>query len=146
MNIDELVREAFRTARNKGWHDTPATFGDRVALCHSELSEALEAYRDVYEPAMSPMEPLYRNPETGSLTRDSGAYKEVFEERGLSGGPEYVHKFVPHKPEGVGAELADVVIRIADMCGLYGIDLQARIEEKMEYNLTRPYRHGNKKL
>ena len=46
------------------------------------------------------------------------------------------------KPEGVGVELADCIIRIADFCGFWGIDLQGAIEEKMTYNLTRPYRHG----
>ena len=48
------------------------------------------------------------------------------------------------KPEGVPIELADVIIRIADFCGLHGIDLEAAIENKMAYNKTRSYRHGGK--
>lgn len=50
------------------------------------------------------------------------------------------------KPEGVPSELADVVIRIMDFCGFYQIDLEKAIVEKMEFNKTRPYRHGGKKL
>jgi NTP pyrophosphatase (non-canonical NTP hydrolase) len=46
------------------------------------------------------------------------------------------------KPEGVPAELADVVIRCFDMADYYGIDLEAAILEKMEFNKTRPYKHG----
>ena len=46
------------------------------------------------------------------------------------------------KPEGVPIELADAVIRICDFCGLHGIDLEAAIEAKMEYNRGRPRRHG----
>lgn len=48
------------------------------------------------------------------------------------------------KPEGVPSELADAVIRIADVCGHYGIDLQSAILEKLEFNVTRPHRHGGK--
>lgn len=52
--------------------------------------------------------------------------------------------FVDGKPEGIAAELADVFIRIADTCEHYGIDLTEAIRVKLEYNKTRPYRHGNK--
>ena len=46
------------------------------------------------------------------------------------------------KPEGYAIELADAVIRIADLCGHLNIDLRAAIAEKMEYNMSRPYKHG----
>jgi NTP pyrophosphatase (non-canonical NTP hydrolase) len=42
-------------------------------------------------------------------------------------------------------ELADVLIRIADLCGRYELDLEAALEAKLKYNLTRPYRHGGKR-
>lgn len=48
------------------------------------------------------------------------------------------------KPEGVPAELADVVIRCFDMADYYGIDLEKAITEKHEFNKTRPYKHGKK--
>jgi NTP pyrophosphatase (non-canonical NTP hydrolase) len=48
------------------------------------------------------------------------------------------------KPEGVPSEVADAAIRILDACEAWGIDLQASIEEKHAYNLTRPHRHGGK--
>lgn len=48
------------------------------------------------------------------------------------------------KPEGVPAELADVVIRCFDMADFYGIDLENAIKEKHEFNKTRPYKHGKK--
>ena len=33
-----------------------------------------------------------------------------------------------------------------DMAAHYGIDLDAAIEAKLEYNRSRPYRHGGKAL
>jgi len=48
------------------------------------------------------------------------------------------------KPEGLPVELADVIIRIGDLCGRYNIPLLKAITEKLEYNKTRSYRHGNK--
>tara|TARA_A100001037_G_scaffold298504_1_gene322349 strand:+ start:204 stop:527 length:324 start_codon:yes stop_codon:yes gene_type:complete len=49
------------------------------------------------------------------------------------------------KPEGFVVELADVLIRIFDLSGKYKLDLHNALEEKIQYNKTRKYRHGNKK-
>lgn len=49
-----------------------------------------------------------------------------------------------NKPCGIPSELADVVIRIFDFCGGKDIDLEKIILEKMEYNESRPYKHGKK--
>lgn len=48
------------------------------------------------------------------------------------------------KPCGIPSELADVVIRVFDFCGGNDIDLEKIILEKMQYNETRPYKHGKK--
>lgn len=50
------------------------------------------------------------------------------------------------KPEGIPVELADVIIRILDMCQFYGINIGEILVEKNNYNVTRPYRHGNKTM
>jgi len=50
------------------------------------------------------------------------------------------------KPEGFGIELADIVIRCLDLAAAMGIDLESEIETKMEYNRTRPYKHGGKSI
>jgi NTP pyrophosphatase (non-canonical NTP hydrolase) len=48
------------------------------------------------------------------------------------------------KPEGVPAELADVIIRVLDLCEYFGIDMEKAVIEKHQYNITRPYKHGKK--
>ena len=48
LTIEELLDESYQTAVDKGWrgeHDD-RTFGDEVVLMHSELSEAIEAFRE----------------------------------------------------------------------------------------------------
>lgn len=108
MRINELVEKVHQNAIEKGWHTEKRSFGELIALCHCELSEAIEEYRK------------------GHYENETYYYCQA--------------------PEGIPIELADVVIRIMDMCGLYGIDLEEAIEIKMEYNKTRPCRHGGKKI
>ena len=44
----------------------------------------------------------------------------------------------------VAEELADLCILVFVYCGARDIDLELAIEQKMEYNKTRPYKHGKK--
>lgn len=44
----------------------------------------------------------------------------------------------------IAEELADCCIRIFDYCGAKGIDLEKALLKKIEFNKTRPYRHGKK--
>jgi len=39
-------------------------------------------------------------------------------------------------------ELADAFIRLLDLCGGLGIDIEAEIAKKYEVNKSRPYKHG----
>lgn len=57
--IAELVKEAHTTAVEHGWWKKEPDFGTLIALCHSELSEALEEYRE----GRTPQDMIY--PKTG---------------------------------------------------------------------------------
>ena len=135
MNINQLVKEAHQNSINKGWWEEERAFGELIALMHSELSEALEEYRNGEEAK----EIYYK-------------CKFAFECPNQSCGKSCLDPFITEylckdaKPEGIPIELADVLIRIFDMCGKYGIDLEEAISIKMEFNKTRPHKHGGKRI
>lgn len=68
---------------------------------------------------------------------------EAFEEH-RNGKPNYY--VVDGKPEGKAVELADVIIRILDWAGSEDIDMEHIILDKHIYNISRPFKHGGKKL
>jgi NTP pyrophosphatase (non-canonical NTP hydrolase) len=111
-NLNDLCRDAFETAKSKGFWEGHRAFGELLMLVVSEASEALEDYRH------------------------GRRMTEIYHETGTNGLP---------KPCGIPTELADIVIRVADICGAYGIDLEAAVAEKMAYNATRPRKHGGMK-
>ncbi|MCY9708795.1 hypothetical protein [Paenibacillus alvei] len=122
--INQLVQEAHQNAVSKGWWEEDRSFGEIIALIHSEASEALEDYRN----RKKPIEAWYEKEVDG---------EKIVADRQRT--PEW-------KPCGIPSEFADVVIRVFDACGRYGIDLERAIAEKMAYNATRPQRHGGKVL
>lgn len=117
VDLVAMTAEVKEWITAKGWDQDNRSFGDECMLLISEISEALEAYREG---------------EFEDLTWSS----EKLTELGISG----------IKPTGVGSELADVLVRLLDTCSRHNIDLGEEFRRKMDYNWTRSYRHGSKKL
>jgi NTP pyrophosphatase (non-canonical NTP hydrolase) len=46
--------------------------------------------------------------------------------------------------EGFAEELADIFIRLVNLCEVWSIDLEAEVRKKHTKNLTRLYLHGRK--
>ncbi len=101
----QLEMDVNENSRAKGFWTGELNNNDatKIALMHSELSEALEALR---------------NP---TLKSDHLSNHSLLEE-----------------------ELADVVIRIMDFGGQYGLNLAEAIIAKHQYNLGRSKMHGGK--
>lgn len=125
MTLQELVAYSHGVAKEKGWWDEGKKRSpmECLMLMVTELAEAAEELRKPHS-----TNALYFNNPSEAIGPDPMTLAQT-----------------GHKPEGFGVELADAVIRIADLCGAMGINLEQCIEVKQAYNETRGYRHGNKK-
>jgi len=121
MTLNELRDKAFAYAEKQGFHERPVNFGEKLALITSELSEALDADRSGKWANTS------GNNEAFAFSAETfkGLYEDLY--RGT-----------------VEDELADAILRICDLAGIYKIDLDWHVRAKMAYNETSPYRHGKK--
>jgi len=134
-NMDEMAQEIRRIAVEHGWESTTRSFGEEVALWHSECSEALEEHRNGHQE-----NEIYFGPEicTGCNLQKSKHFESNHA---------YEHDWTPaRKPEGIPIEAADVIIRIMHWAARVGVSLDEAIQIKAMYNITRPFRHGNKTL
>lgn len=105
-SIDEWQTEIHDNAVEHGWWGENRSLPEVIALCHSELSEALEEYRD------------------GKM----------------------MYYVKDGKPEGIATEMIDCIIRILDYLGHEHVQTEEIMAAKHEYNKTRPYKHGGKKI
>jgi hypothetical protein len=187
-SLKQMQAEGRAYSEAHGWYDIPRTWGEEIALLHSEASEALDAFRQWGLEDMT--------------KRQCGSGVHL----SMNGDPIEDPNHLC-KPEGVGSELADVLIRLLDSCerhnfdiehggfeigwttriynpdtcfgnmitDLHGqiqmwykmktnrhaaliytelkaicqavnIDLGEEYQRKYDFNQTRPYRHGNKRL
>jgi hypothetical protein len=100
MTLNDYA-EKTHAANQQWWHDMytgellQRNFGEMIALCHSELSEALEGNR-----------------------------------KGL------LDDHLPHR-RMEEVEFVDCLIRMFDIAGARGYDLEGAYREKMEYNANR---------
>ena len=91
-------------------------------LIVSELGEALEAHR-----MNERVKKEHLQDATDHYVKSSDHFK-LYYKRIIKG--------------SVEEELADVLIRLLDLCGYEKIDIQKHVELKMLYNSMRPYKHG----
>jgi NTP pyrophosphatase (non-canonical NTP hydrolase) len=122
--INELAQEIHKNARKKGFFEKEKNIGEMLALIHSEVSEALEADR----------KDRYANLSDSQLNVLLGWVQDIDFSKDYS-----------DKVKGCfEEEMADIVIRVFDMCAFKGIDIERHIRAKMRYNSMREKYHGKR--
>lgn len=118
-SISEWQKEVHETARSKGWHPVWPFEDDRInaQLVSSWIALVHSELSEALEELRTAKDPVDLD---GRIDPDTG------------------------KPEGFVTELADAMIRIMDMCGALGLNIEQAIREKHAFNQTRPIRHGGK--
>lgn len=135
MQLNRLAQHIHNWARRKKWWEVDfngKTVVNRppLELLMLVVTEAAEAAEEARHPEFDPL-----------LTyagKDRVPYQEAVEHANRHGQP------LP-KPEGFGIELADIIIRCLDTATAYGINIEEAVARKLEYNETRPERHGGKR-
>jgi NTP pyrophosphatase (non-canonical NTP hydrolase) len=127
VTIPELQIRIHQNAKDKGFYDNPdRNVGEALMLIVGEVSEAMEAYQ------------------TGKFAKWDLYHKINDSDFVMSQEAQTRMCFENYIKNSFEDELADVVIRIMDLCGYLKIDLEAHILAKMQYNSTREKLHGKR--
>lgn len=135
--VSALVKSAYDMAASKGFHDDDdaVTVAHRLQLIAGEINEAFEELRDGHD--VQDVYYSYTIELEGVKLKNLNA-DQVYALTGST--PESLG--IIGKPEGFPVEIADTVIRLFDLAGVYGFDLELLILDKMQFNSTREKRHG----
>jgi NTP pyrophosphatase (non-canonical NTP hydrolase) len=133
MEIKHLVEKSHRVAKEKGFWEGDRNIPQALLLVVSEVSEATEALRKDHFADKVAVDELYKDVKVN----------EFDDEYNIMSGP-WKAGFEANIKSSFEDEIADVAIRLFDLCGGMNIDLEKHIELKMKYNSMRGYKHGKK--
>ena len=129
--LNDAAKQIHEDAKRKGFWDSERETGTLLMLCVSELSEALEADRKGRNCKLKGFELDYER-HVDSMKNGNRAWAA----------DPFVGAFENQVKDTFEDELADTVIRILDLCGARGIDLEKHINLKLKYNRSRERMHG----
>lgn len=120
--LNAMSAEIHGAQVQKGFWEQERSFGELLMLVTSELSEALEANR--------------------KANKFTEFRKKMFAETDISGDQDFKSAFELLIKDTEEDEIADAIIRLMDLAGNRGYDLDFHIKQKLRYNSLRPHKHG----
>jgi NTP pyrophosphatase (non-canonical NTP hydrolase) len=127
IKLNTLAQEIHIANKAKGFYDTPTETGTRLMMVVGELGEAMEALRKNNHADIQ-----------GYLERK----REILESCIKMPQEELIRCFETRMKDTFSDEIADAIIRLLDLATYEGINLEVAIQDKLNYNKTRPYKHG----
>lgn len=122
--INNIGKKVNQNEVEKGFECSDDLIPVKLALIHSEVSEALECDRKSKFCTRTPTSMA------NMLKEDDETFKQMFESL---------------VKDTFSDELADILLSVAGLAAWKGIDLETHCLAKMRYNSLRPHKHGGKK-
>jgi len=113
IKLNALAQIIFERNVASGYYKSEKNIGEMLALIHSEVSEALEADReDKYS---------------------VGASRNIHVINGWVKDSDFLEHYQQAIKGTFDEEMADIIIRVLDLCGFKGIDIAGHIHAKLRY-------------
>jgi len=125
--LNKASKEIYEANKLKGFDVAESNIGQTLMLIVSEVAEAMEADR---KSKHADIRRCLFNCESQQVHGDLLTFKDSFE--------------ISIK-DTFEDEIADIAIRLFDLCGAFKIDIEKHIDLKLKYNSLREYKHGGKK-
>lgn len=120
--LNDLAQVIHQRNIEKGFYEKEKNIGEMLCLLHSEISEALEADRK------------------GKYVQ----YSSMAAINGWTNDSDFIESYNDWVKGTFEEEMADIFIRLLDLCAFKKIDIVAHVTAKMRYNQFREKYHGKK--
>ena len=131
-NLNTLAAEIFEANKAKGFWSRERPLTETTMLIVTELAEVVEEER-AGRAGVWYSDPAYDMHYGADMVAVEGDHLAH---------PLRGSRSRALKPEGVDVELVDALIRLLDLLGSRGTDVEELLKQKLAFNESRPARHG----